>query len=269
VADALAAGTFYGETRVHHRRSGLALSDVIHRVPRHLPVHSHEHAYFSLLLSGAYEEQCGRRTLVYRPGSLGFHPPGLVHRDRLGDAGGRFFIAELDGAWLERARDIGRGDWRPHLLPPSAAGLAAMLWDETRSPQAGSAAAIEALLLELLLAAREGGRPERSAPSWLGRVRDAIEAEPLRGWTLPELAAEAGVHPVHLARTVRRFEGRPLGALLREARIRAGCRLLESDALALAEVAVRTGFADQSHFTRVFRRVTGTTPAAFRRSRRR
>ena len=266
MADALAAGTFYGETRVHHRSAGLALSDIVHRVPRRLPLHSHERAYFSLLLSGAYEEQCGRRSLVYHPGSLGFHPPGLVHRDRLGEAGGRFFIAELDEAWLERVHDIGRGEWRPHLLPPSAAGLARMLWDETRSP-AASVPAIEALLLELLLAARDSEGPERAAPKWLARVRESVEAEPLRGWTLPELATEAGVHPVHLARTLRRFEGRPLGALLREARVRAACRMLEGEAPTLAEVALRAGFADQSHFTRVFRRVTGTTPAAFRRSR--
>jgi AraC family transcriptional regulator len=268
MADALAAGTFYGETRVWHRSPGLMLSDVVHRAPRRLPEHSHEHAYFSLLLSGAYEERCGRRTLTYRPGSLGFHPPDLTHRDRLGEPGGRFLIAELDASWLVRARSVGRGEWRPHLLSPDAARLASTLWDEARAPQASSALAIEALLLELLaLAAREHGLTERTAPGWLRQVREAVEAEPLRGWTLDALAAEAGVHPVHLARTVRRFEGRPVGALLRAARVRAACRLLEAD-VPPAAVALRAGFADQSHFTRVFRRVTGTTPAAYRRARR-
>jgi len=46
------------------------------------------------------------------------------------------------------------------------------------------------------------------------------------------------------------------------------CQELTAGDAPLAEVALRAGFADQSHFTREFRRHVGVTPAAFRRSAR-
>jgi AraC family transcriptional regulator len=53
------------------------------------------------------------------------------------------------------------------------------------------------------------------------------------------------------------------------ARITKAQELLLSGALSLSEVALITGFAEQSHFTRVFKSVTGTSPAAWRREHRR
>lgn len=60
-----------------------------------------------------------------------------------------------------------------------------------------------------------------------------------------------------------------ISAHLRRLRIEKACGLLRREYLSLADVALQLGFADQSHFTRSFRRVTGTTPSAFARSCRR
>ena len=51
---------------------------------------------------------------------------------------------------------------------------------------------------------------------------------------------------------------------LRTVRIQAACGLLSKTKRALAEVAVESGFADQSHFTRCFQKCTGITPLAYR-----
>jgi AraC family transcriptional regulator len=73
------------------------------------------------------------------------------------------------------------------------------------------------------------------------------------------------VHPTHLARVFRQFERRTVGDFIREARIRyARQRMLESKA-PLVEIALAAGFADQTHFTRSFKRLTGMTPTEFRR----
>jgi AraC family transcriptional regulator len=48
--------------------------------------------------------------------------------------------------------------------------------------------------------------------------------------------------------------------------VRAACELLRTAEWPLAVIAAECGFADQSHFTRIFRRMTGTTPARFRRA---
>jgi AraC family transcriptional regulator len=52
---------------------------------------------------------------------------------------------------------------------------------------------------------------------------------------------------------------------LQQLRVRAACHRLREPDYPLAAIAVECGFADQSHFTRVFRKFTKTTPARFRR----
>jgi AraC family transcriptional regulator len=71
---------------------------------------------------------------------------------------------------------------------------------------------------------------------------------------------------VTLARGFRKAYGRSVGAYLRWLRVaRAARELAETDA-PLAEIALAAGFADQSHFSNVFRRETGLSPSAFRRA---
>ena len=60
-------------------------------------------------------------------------------------------------------------------------------------------------------------------------------------------------------------QGESFQALTDQARHAAAASLLRSQAYSVVEVAFITGFADQSAFTRAFKRWTGETPAAFRR----
>ncbi len=103
-------------------------------------------------------------------------------------------------------------------------------------------------------------------PQWLERVRNNLEqrfAEPLK---LSEIAAEAGVHPVHLAREFRKHYGTSVGEYLRRVRIEYACRELMGSNVAVTNIAFAAGFADQSHFSRTFKRLCGTTPGRYRAS---
>ena len=55
-----------------------------------------------------------------------------------------------------------------------------------------------------------------------------------------------------------------MGQRLQHLRVARACQLLAERDRSLAEVAIATGFADQPHFSRVFRRLAGTTPGRFR-----
>ena len=57
---------------------------------------------------------------------------------------------------------------------------------------------------------------------------------------------------------------RELNELLQELRVRHVCERLADLEVPLADLALEAGFADQSHCTRVFKRLTGTTPGAWR-----
>jgi AraC-like DNA-binding protein len=113
----------------------------------------------------------------------------------------------------------------------------------------------------------------RRAPQRLGQERAAIrraraymDAHYDRDLSLTDLARIVDLSPFYLARVFRAEVGMPPHAYLESVRIRAAQGLLASGT-PLAEVAYATGFADQSHFTRRFRRCIGVTPGAYLRQR--
>jgi AraC-like DNA-binding protein len=109
-------------------------------------------------------------------------------------------------------------------------------------------------------------RPERS-PRDDRALRHALDylgdryAENIR---LDELAAAAGLGKFRLVRLFREQMGMPPHSLLIAHRIRVARRLLESGK-SITSAATATGFTDQSHFHRHFRRALGVTPGEYRR----
>jgi AraC family transcriptional regulator len=100
------------------------------------------------------------------------------------------------------------------------------------------------------------------------RIDDYLEARLADGVSIADLAAFAGISRSHFIHRFRMSFGTTPHRYLVSLRIERAKALLMSG-LSPLEVACLTGFADQSHLTSVFRRWTGSTPAAFRREHRR
>ena len=94
------------------------------------------------------------------------------------------------------------------------------------------------------------------------QVRDYIEACYAQNISLSELAALVEMKPLRLLRTFRKEVGLPPHAYLLQVRIEQAKRLLLAG-VPITNVALDTGFADQSHFTRHFKRSVGTTPGQY------
>jgi AraC-like DNA-binding protein len=86
------------------------------------------------------------------------------------------------------------------------------------------------------------------------------------GVSVETLAREAGLSPAHFARAFTRSVGRPPHQHLLALRLARARRLLAAADARLSDVALRTGFADQAHFTRAFRRAFGVTPRTVMRA---
>ena len=82
--------------------------------------------------------------------------------------------------------------------------------------------------------------------------------------TSGEMARSAGTSVRGLERAFDRDYGLSPRQYLRRLRMQTACQLLVSTRSPLAQVADRCGFADQSHFNRDFKRMTGMTPRAYR-----
>lgn len=266
-AQHMRAGSFFGAIQGKREQCGAIFTDLRHSAPCKLPMHSHELAFFALLLDGLYGERCGRRQNQYGPFSLMFRPAGVPHQDEIGPRGVRLYEIEIRPAWQKRLADCSAALDTPldDVVGGPLLWLAMNLFREVQTSSAPDELTVESLLAELFsFAARVSRRESRHAPGWLSRVLDKLRVEHCRRLTLDELAGEAGVHPVHLSRIFRRSVGEGIVEHVHRLRVRTACERMLDPSASLAEVSFQTGFADQSHFTRSFRRIAGMTPAAFR-----
>ncbi len=105
---------------------------------------------------------------------------------------------------------------------------------------------------------------EKNRPGLDAEIRCRIADDPLRRWSVARMAATLGLSPRSLQRHLSRC-GRSFTVLVSEARLGSASEMLCNDTCAsLAEIGFRSGYADQSHMSREFRRAVGIPPARFR-----
>ncbi len=268
----LPCGHFYGRVVRSRTVADFILTETVHAPLTRLPRHSHVNAYFCLVRRGAYTEVYGSRTRACGPLTLAFHPAGEVHAEEIHDTEVRSFNIEVGPAWPERLRPYADRLDRPcDLQGTRLASLALRLYREFREPDAVSPLAMEGLALELLAeAARfEADAGARRPPRWLDQARELLRARFAEGLSLGHVAQAVGVHPVYLAGAFRRHFRQTVGEYVRQLRVEFAVREMTRTDAPLAEIALAAGFADQSHLTRTFKRLTATTPAAYRKGLRR
>lgn len=126
---------------------------------------------------------------------------------------------------------------------------------------------MHALLCQAVAAALAGAAPPKATPHALSAIAPAMrlaEQRLSRPPSVAEMAAAAGVGPDHLARLFAAAIGQTPARWLQERRMALAAERLSDPGADIESVATGLGFADRSHFSHVFRRVTGLTPAHWR-----
>lgn len=234
------AAQFSGRVIREFRTAAGSITETDH--PRvTIPAHAHPQMTICRVLSGELFE-AGR---VFRTNDVIFRHPDEPHADEFGSDGARCFNIALDRT-------------PPQFRQFSAAHpvIRRLTLELRRGP---SALVVEGLLYQLI--GEISREPARSGvASAASKLIHERFTEPL---SLRAIADELGVHPVHLTRSFRRQFGTTLVDAVEILRIGYAKELL-AGSLPIAEIALACGFADQSHFTKVFRRATGTTPRRYR-----
>ena len=236
-----------------------------------LAPHVHERPIVAVLLEGSWREVMCGRTHECLPTTVITEPAGERHANYFEEAGARVLVVEADPSAQELLRPCARLLETPQCRADGlVAAIARRAAAELRAEDDASRLALEGLALELLAAAtrQRQSQAERRAPKpWLRRAQDLMHDRFHERLRLTEVATAVGVHPAHLARVFRSHFGLSLGAYQRQLRLGwAAQELLKADQ-PLSRLAVRAGFADQSHFTRAFKGYAGVTPARYRRTR--
>ena len=225
--------------------------------------------YLALVLEGGIVKSFRAKTMDFGRGSAFTMPAGLWHGARFGPVGSTIVIIRPSS---ESTRLT---DAFPRVVELRGRGLiwlASRLAGELRASDAAAPMAAEGLALEILAATKREAaidRREGRPPRWLGSAEEFLRARIGDPVGLSELATAVGVNAGHVARVFRARYGISVGEYGRRVRLDWAAAEIACDRRPIAEIATAAGFADQSHFTRVFRRHVGTTPARFREEARR
>jgi len=106
-------------------------------------------------------------------------------------------------------------------------------------------------------------------PAWAKELKEIIQDQIDTNLTLSlkEVSQSLHVHPTYLSREFSKyFDDLSFGDYIRKLRIEKSIQLLDDPKYSLSEVAYLTGFSDQSHFTRIFKKVTGKNPSAYKKN---
>jgi AraC-like DNA-binding protein len=248
---------------------------VTHRYGRH----AHQTYTLGVIETGVEEFEYRGSLLRAGPGTVALLNPEVVHTGQAGVPDGwsyRVFYPEVEvvaSIAAELGWPLGTPSFPETVITDTrgaqlirAAHLAAEHGDRLASSSL-LRTAVGSLLAAHGAAAPGGrtGRPSRS-PAAVAQTRELLSERMADPPSLDELSAATGLGPFALLRAFRAETGLPPHAYLNQLRVRQARSLLDGG-LAPAQVAACTGFADQAHLTRHFKRVVGVPPGAYQRER--
>lgn len=256
-----------GQFRV--RRCSLDGVEAVEARTRHaFPRHIHEQFGVGVVDDGAQVSRSGRGMVEAVAGDTITVNPGEVHDGApIGESGRAWRMLYFDPSLISAAADDVRPGRRlefhlPVVRTPRVARRFRALFAAMTTTAEGALA--EELLLMLLadMTREQGDLAAASVPQTLATAKQRIDDDPTAAVTLADLAAESGLSRFQVLRGFARSTGLTPHAYLVQRRIALARRLIARGAR-LADAALESGFADQSHMTRTFVRNYGLSPGAY------
>jgi AraC family transcriptional regulator len=244
------------------------MTEIAYSAKCRLSEHLHENAHFCFVLQGSYTESDNKRELECEPLTLTFRPAGEIHEDKFHNKDVRVFTIEIPPQWIERLHQdsiyLGQSI---NFRRSAVTRLSERLVKEFYGMETAANLIMEGLTLEIIAeTARHSERNvKRSIPPWLNKAKDLIHSSFKENLTLNQIASEVGVHQIHLANVFRQKYHCTVGEYIRDLRIEYACREITKGETPLSIIALEAGFANQGHFSSTFKRMTGFTPAAYKR----
>lgn len=173
--------------------------------------------------------------------------------------------ADLAEAWPVGAKAVQLGN-ASGLIDPFAQLINELT--TTRSHlDVGLQLAVDRLTLELTRRLQQGATSRAFAihPA-VHEVQTLLDREYVRTWSLTELGDRVGLSPTYLAGLFSTQLGRGPHEYQTERRIARAQQLLVTSDLSITAIAIEVGFGSGQHFARTFRRLTDSTPSAYRKA---
>lgn len=259
----LEKGMYVGKKVQEHNYAHIITSETAFIAGHTSDWHYHANPHFSHILSGGSKELRTGQSELNVAGEGLYYYPGIAHQNAGYQEGTRIFNLELEPGFFAQ--------YDLEVPPPS------LMFDEQAQLNAKglikamrehylhdteSQLAMEQICISLV---QPGKVDEKLFPEWVARIKTVLHDNWDQPLSLPQLAHELDLHPVTISKYFSHYFSCSAGEYLRRIKVERAIGLIRTNHHSLTEVAYLCGFADQAHFTKTFRRITGILPLQYRK----
>lgn len=258
----LKTGTFTGRIQKKRALKGFTLSTTHHDKNTKVPKHEHENPYISLLLHGFYHEQSILAENTLKPGSSLFRPEGFKHKNEIGPWDSFCFNVEIEKESFEnqfffKTNNFVQFEKNNIEIFKIYFGFKNNFSDE-----------LLALNLEEnlhLLYRQKEFENTKGRALWVSKLMQNVRQNPEIKYSVNNVANSLDLHPNYFVRKFKSKVGFTFGEFLLRQRLSYALDLMLNSSKTLTEIALESGFYDQSHFIRHFKHFFNVTPYYYRK----
>jgi AraC family transcriptional regulator len=225
-------------------------------------MHCHENPHISFVLKGGNIEKRKNTEIERLPGKVTFYQSGEAHQNIYKIAGSSHINIEIAPSYLKnnlldvvKIHELCRSN-------PDIKFLILKIYKELLIDDDFSGSSIKLLMLELFSGDKQLTTPR---PVWINTLEQVLNDRWNELLSLQDLSVVVGVHPVTISKHFSRYFNCTLGEYMRKLRINKAISLVKSSGTSLTDISYECGFADQSHFIRTFKHMTGFLPRQYQR----
>jgi len=261
----LISGQYFGDVHQSINLNGLILTESKYNRKSSLPLHYHQNPYFCYVLSGNYSEHSFKKHLICEAGDIIFHPGNTEHHNDFNETSSTCFNLELSDQWLEK---VFESNLKPNSIIKAKGtpvqNIIIKMYKEFKEPDTLSSLMIEGLMIEALVSFSRDSKQNDAHPYFIKKVKNYIDERYFSNPSLSELAGLSQVSREHLVREFKKSFNMTIGEYIRQIKVKHACNKLKFTNLDLREIVYETGFSDQSHFNKVFKKIIGVTPLEYK-----
>lgn len=239
--------TYFKDTSVKISRQDYAAkkSDML--------LHDHDFLTVSFLLSGSLIEHTPKATKIVRPGNILIKPPSLMHGDLFTEDCSILSFKIYDWEYYDFNRDA----WEILSQPGSIKHFLNVVNNTDKK---------ESLMgLEKMLGSVINTKKKATAriPDRIKQVKKMVDVHFLESLKISELAKEVNLHPVYLGNAFKAHYTMDIKTYQQQLRMHFAVSKMIAKKDSLTQISYATGYADQSHFSREFKKSTNFSPKKF------
>lgn len=258
----LAKGNYTGNIKNFKQHAGFITNLTTYNENYKTDFHYHENPHLSLIVEGGNFEHKKNQSSVKIFGNVSFYHSGEIHKTIPTVEMTKNLNLEIESVFIKE-NFLSENTFKNAVEKNSDSRLLMLkIYSELQLNDNLTETSIQVLLLNFN---EDLNILKYKSNKWCIDLKDILNDEWDEKHNLSDLSQRLGVHPVTISKYFRKYFGCTYGDYVRKIKIDKSLNLIKHSNQSLTEIAFLCGFADQSHFIRVFKLYTGINPKAFQK----